>query len=257
MGSRPPAPGDCAATRLPSSRRWRKSPPCRAKSSPWAPVIDGKTIAADLRGEVAAETRRLTAAMVCAGAGGRAGRRKSGEQGLCRQANRARWPRPACSRSTVICRPSQRERIDRAGAKLNADPAVHGILVQLPLPPQIDASKHHRHCRPGQGRRRLSSAQCRPAGACRRWCRARRSAASCSPRPCMRRCRPGGGGGRPFQHRRQAAGAIAARRECDRHHRAFAHAAILPAVCRRADLLFAAIGRPNWCAAIGSSRARP
>jgi methylenetetrahydrofolate dehydrogenase (NADP+) / methenyltetrahydrofolate cyclohydrolase len=26
-------------------------------------------------------------------------------------------------------------------AKLNADPAVHGILVQLPLPPQIDESK--------------------------------------------------------------------------------------------------------------------
>src|SRR5262249_56645708 len=26
-------------------------------------------------------------------------------------------------------------------ARLNADPAVHGILVQLPLPPQIDAQK--------------------------------------------------------------------------------------------------------------------
>ena len=25
--------------------------------------------------------------------------------------------------------------------RLNADPAVHGILVQLPLPPQIDAAK--------------------------------------------------------------------------------------------------------------------
>ena len=31
----------------------------------------------------------------------------------------------------------------------------------------------------------------------------------------------------------------------------------LPAVCRRADLLIAAIGRPRWCAATGSSRARP
>src|SRR5215475_8372232 len=26
-------------------------------------------------------------------------------------------------------------------AELNADPAVHGILVQLPLPPQLDASE--------------------------------------------------------------------------------------------------------------------
>ena len=26
-------------------------------------------------------------------------------------------------------------------AKLNADPAVHGILVQLPLPPQVDSQK--------------------------------------------------------------------------------------------------------------------
>ena len=63
--------------------------------------------------------------------------------------------------------------------KLNADPAVHGILVQLPLPKQIDSQKVLERDRSAQGRRRLSSGQCRaardrPAGARRP---ARRSAA--------------------------------------------------------------------------------
>jgi len=35
---------------------------------------------------------------------------------------------------------SQAELLDRVG-RLNADPAVHGILVQLPLPPQIDEDR--------------------------------------------------------------------------------------------------------------------
>jgi len=35
---------------------------------------------------------------------------------------------------------SQAELLDRV-ARLNADPAVHGILVQLPLPPQIDEDR--------------------------------------------------------------------------------------------------------------------
>ena len=47
---------------------------------------------------------------------------------------------------------------------LNADPAMHGILVQLPLPKHIDSTKVLETHRAGQGRRRLSSGQCRPAG---------------------------------------------------------------------------------------------
>ncbi len=64
-------------------------------------------------------------------------------------------------------------------ARLNADPAVDGILVQLPLPPQIAAQRVIDAIDPGQGRGRVScpsmSGGC--GAAARRWCRARRGAA--------------------------------------------------------------------------------
>ena len=63
--------------------------------------------------------------------------------------------------------------------RLNADDAVDGILVQLPLPPQIDEAGGDRRDRSGQGRRRLHAVKM-PAGsrsARRGWCPARRSAA--------------------------------------------------------------------------------
>ena len=43
-------------------------------------------------------------------------------------------------------------------ARLNADPAMDGILVQLPLPPQIRAAGSARPDRPCQGRGRVPSA---------------------------------------------------------------------------------------------------
>jgi methylenetetrahydrofolate dehydrogenase (NADP+) / methenyltetrahydrofolate cyclohydrolase len=105
-----------------------------------ARIIDGKAVAADLRAKVAAEVRRLSA-----------------EHGLIPclavvlvgdNAASAAYVRSK-SRHTIAVgmRPfdhhlpakiSQRELLALIG-RLNADPAVHGILVQLPLPPQIDA----------------------------------------------------------------------------------------------------------------------
>ena len=48
---------------------------------------------------------------------------------------------PACARSTTSCakETSQADLLALIG-KLNADPSVHGILVQLPLPSQIDSA---------------------------------------------------------------------------------------------------------------------
>ena len=64
--------------------------------------------------------------------------------------------------------------------RLNADPAVDGILVQLPLPAHIDANKVITRDRPRQGRRRLPPGQRRAAGdrAATASSPARRSAAS-------------------------------------------------------------------------------
>ena len=48
-------------------------------------------------------------------------------------------------------------------AQLNADPAVHGILVQLPLPDHIEFQHGDQRDRTGQGRGRVHHRQCRSA----------------------------------------------------------------------------------------------
>jgi methylenetetrahydrofolate dehydrogenase (NADP+)/methenyltetrahydrofolate cyclohydrolase len=105
-----------------------------------ARIIDGKTIAADLRAKVAGEVRRLSSqhgitpglAVVLAGnnpasesyVGSKA--KVTVETGM--RSFDHRLP------DTV----SQAELLALV-RRLNDDPAVHGILVQLPLPPQVDA----------------------------------------------------------------------------------------------------------------------
>ena len=107
-----------------------------------ARIIDGKAIAAELRAKVAGEVKRLSAqhgitpglAVVLAGnnpasesyVGSKA--KVTVETGM--RSFDHRLP------DTV----SQAELLALV-RKLNADPAVHGILVQLPLPPQIDAQQ--------------------------------------------------------------------------------------------------------------------
>src|SRR5688572_5760551 len=103
-------------------------------------IIDGKTIAADLRVKVAGEVRRLSTqhgitpglAVVLAGnnpasesyIGSKA--RVTVETGMRSFDHRLPETVGQAELLTLVRR-------------LNADAAVHGILVQLPLPPQIDA----------------------------------------------------------------------------------------------------------------------
>ena len=63
--------------------------------------------------------------------------------------------------------------------ELNADPAVNGILLQLPTPPQVDGPALTDGDRPRQGRRRPDADLDRPAGQgpARACARARRAAA--------------------------------------------------------------------------------
>ena len=105
-----------------------------------ARIIDGKAIAADLRAKVAEEVRRLSSqhgltpglAVVLAGDNPasetyvRSKAKQTVETGM--RSFDHRLP------ETV----SQDELLALV-RNLNADPAVHGILVQLPLPPQVDA----------------------------------------------------------------------------------------------------------------------
>ncbi len=136
------------------------------------------------------------------------------------------------------------ERVER----LNADPAVHGILVQLPLPQaHLDAKRHPRH-RPGEGRGRVPSAE--------RWallatghpasCRApRRASWRCSsPRKSIRR-------GQARGDRRPRATSSASRSRCCSCTRTRPSPSAIPRrrISRRtrgqADILVAAVGRPR------------
>ncbi len=107
-----------------------------------ARIIDGKAIAAELRGKVAREVERLTdqhgvtpgLAVVLAG------NNPASESYV---GSKAKVTKETGMRSFDHRLPETVSEADLLALvrKLNADPAVHGILVQLPLPPQVDAQK--------------------------------------------------------------------------------------------------------------------
>jgi methylenetetrahydrofolate dehydrogenase (NADP+)/methenyltetrahydrofolate cyclohydrolase len=107
-----------------------------------AHIIDGKAIAADLRAAVAAEVQRLRAAhdltpglaVVLVG---------ENPASAVYVRNKSKQTVEAGMRSfdhKLSEATPERDVLALVG-KLNADPAVHGILVQLPLPRQIDSQK--------------------------------------------------------------------------------------------------------------------
>lgn len=107
-----------------------------------ARIIDGKAIAAELRATVAAETRRLAAAH-----GLRPG------LAVVLIGNDPASKSYVAGKSRTVIEAGMRPFDHHLGAdtrenelialiqSLNADPAVHGILVQMPLPPQIDTGR--------------------------------------------------------------------------------------------------------------------
>jgi methylenetetrahydrofolate dehydrogenase (NADP+)/methenyltetrahydrofolate cyclohydrolase len=107
-----------------------------------ARIIDGKAIAAELRAKVAAEVRRLRAAhnlepglavvLVGENPASAVYVRSKGKQTV-----------EAGMKSFDHRLPEQVSESELLALvdKLNADPAVHGILVQLPLPKQVDSPK--------------------------------------------------------------------------------------------------------------------
>jgi methylenetetrahydrofolate dehydrogenase (NADP+)/methenyltetrahydrofolate cyclohydrolase len=107
-----------------------------------ARIIDGKAIAADLRAAVAAEALRLAAAHGL-------------QPGLAvvlvgdNPASKTYVGSKSRALAEVGMRPfdfhlaaaASEDELIALIRRLNADPAVHGILVQMPLPPQIDAAR--------------------------------------------------------------------------------------------------------------------
>ena len=107
-----------------------------------ATIIDGKSIAADLRARVTADVARLSAAhgftpgiaVVLVG-------NNPASEVYVRTKTRQVVEAGMRSFDHRLAQTAGEDELLALIARLNADPAVHGILVQLPLPPQIDAQK--------------------------------------------------------------------------------------------------------------------
>jgi methylenetetrahydrofolate dehydrogenase (NADP+) / methenyltetrahydrofolate cyclohydrolase len=107
-----------------------------------ATIIDGKAIAADLRARAAAEVARLAAAhgLTPGIAVVLVGNDPASEVYV---RTKSRQVVETGMRLFDHCLPESTGEDELLGliARLNVDPAVHGILVQLPLPRQIDPQK--------------------------------------------------------------------------------------------------------------------
>jgi methylenetetrahydrofolate dehydrogenase (NADP+)/methenyltetrahydrofolate cyclohydrolase len=107
-----------------------------------ATIIDGKAIAEELRARVAAEVARVSAAhgLVPGIAVVQVGHNPASEVYV---RSKTRQVAAAGMRSFDHRLPEDVREAELLAllARLNADAAVHGILVQLPLPAQIDAQK--------------------------------------------------------------------------------------------------------------------
>ena len=212
-----------------------------------ARIIDGKAIAAELRIKVAGEVKRLAAqhgltpglAVVLAG---------SNPASESYVGSKAKVTVETGMRSfdhRLAATVSQADLLALVH-KLNADPAVHGILVQLPLPAQIDAQQVLAAIDPGKdvdgfhpiNAGRLASGlpalvPCTPLG-CIMLAKTVHSSLAGLEAVVIGRSNIVG---KPLAQLLLAENATVT----------IAHSKTrdLPAVCRRADLLFAAIGRPE------------
>ncbi len=104
-----------------------------------AQIIDGKIIAAQIRDEIKADVERMKAATgkVPGLAAVLVGERKDSQTYV-------RMKKKACAEVGIasfgydLPAEASQEEIKKVVAELNANPDVHGILVQLPLPAHID-----------------------------------------------------------------------------------------------------------------------
>jgi methylenetetrahydrofolate dehydrogenase (NADP+) / methenyltetrahydrofolate cyclohydrolase len=113
----------------------------RGVSVTMAKIIDGKAIAAKIRGELACEVKRLTAdgvkpglAVVLVGEDPASKVYVSMKEKACGEAG-------IFSDEYKLHAETSEADLLALIARLNGDPRIHGILVQLPLPPHINTDK--------------------------------------------------------------------------------------------------------------------
>jgi methylenetetrahydrofolate dehydrogenase (NADP+)/methenyltetrahydrofolate cyclohydrolase len=212
-----------------------------------ARIIDGKALAAALRGRVAEEVQRLSRShgLVPGLAVVLVGHNPASEVYV---GSKAKMTALSGMRSFDHRLPESAGESDLLSliSRLNGDPAVHGILVQLPLPPQIDPQKVIAAIDPGKD---VDGFNPMNAG---RLATGLPALVPCTPVGCVilaKSVHPILAGlaavvigrsnivGKPLAQLLVAESATVT----------VAHSKTrdLPAVCHRADLLFAAVGRPQ------------
>jgi methylenetetrahydrofolate dehydrogenase (NADP+)/methenyltetrahydrofolate cyclohydrolase len=212
-----------------------------------ARIVDGKAIAAQLRAEVARAVARLAAehgltpglAVVLIGS-------DPASEVYVRSKSQAVQEAGMRSFDHRLPETTAEAELLALVARLNSDPAVHGILVQLPLPRQIDAQKVLTAIDPGKdvdgfhpmNAGRLATGMPAPVPgtplACIRLARAVHASLAGLEAVVIGRSNIVG---KPLAQLLLAENATVT----------IAHSKTrdLPAVCRRADLLIAAVGRPQ------------
>jgi methylenetetrahydrofolate dehydrogenase (NADP+)/methenyltetrahydrofolate cyclohydrolase len=211
-----------------------------------ASIIDGKAIAAELRTAVAVEVKKLANHSLVPGLAVVLVGDNPASEVYVRNKSRATVEAGMRPFDHHLAASVSEAELLALVQRLNADPAVHGILVQMPLPPQIDAATIIAAVEPDKdvdgfhplNAGRLASglpalAPCTPVGCIRLAKTVRRSLAGLDAVVIGRSNIVG----KPLAQLLLAENTtvtIAHSRTRD-----------LPALCRRADLLFAAIGRPE------------
>ena len=210
-----------------------------------ARIIDGKAIAARLRAEVAAEVVGLAAA-----GAGRPGLavvlvgEDPASQVYVRAKGRQTVEVGMASFEHRLPAETESEALLALIARLNADPAVHGILVQLPLPPHLDAAAVIAAIDPAKD---VDGFHVVNAG---RLATGQEALVPCTPTGCLRLLREVHGSlsgmeavvvgrsnivGKPMAQLLLGADCTVTL--------AHSRSRDLPAICRRADILVAAVGR--------------
>jgi methylenetetrahydrofolate dehydrogenase (NADP+) / methenyltetrahydrofolate cyclohydrolase len=107
-----------------------------------ATILDGTAIASRLRAEIASDAARFKAQYgYPPGLGAVLAGDNPASAQYVRMKQRACDAVGIASVTHMMTAESTQEQVDEAIHSLNTDPQIHGILVQLPLPPQIDEER--------------------------------------------------------------------------------------------------------------------
>ena len=106
-----------------------------------AQIIDGKAVAAEIRGRIRSEVEALKASGVTPGLATLLVGEDPASQIYVKNKHKACQEAGMNSFHHTMSKDASHQAVLDKVKEMNADPAVHGILVQLPLPPQIDADE--------------------------------------------------------------------------------------------------------------------